>query len=226
MTNSPELNNAAPQSLPTVMLAVGAAFVLLAIFGGGLLIGLSPLLCAALAAVVIVGAVVLTRARRKTRGDAPHGSGARSALGHYVAVGVGTLVLIQLIPYGRTHSNPTGSGEPSWSSPRTRELMVNSCFSCHSNNVKWPWYSNVAPVSWAVTEHVDDGREAVNYSDFVTDPGNAEESIEVIQEGSMPPGYFTRFGLHPEAKLTDAEVAELVAGLRATPGFVEAEGGD
>ncbi len=205
-------------------LGAGAAVVLAIAFGGGLLIGLSPVVCAALAVVVIAGTVVLSWARARRSGRATSGSVA--ALGHYVVVGVATLVLIQLVPYGRAHSNPVGAGEPAWSSPRTRELMVDSCFACHSNSVTWPWYSNVAPMSWAVTAHVDEGRSAVNYSDFVADPGEAEESIEVIEDGSMPPGYFTRFGLHPEANLTDAEVAELIAGLRATPGLAdEGDGG-
>ncbi|MCZ7537118.1 MAG: heme-binding domain-containing protein [Acidimicrobiia bacterium] len=70
-----------------------------------------------------------------------------------------------------------------------------------------------------VQRHVDEGREAVNYSEFATDPGDADESIETIEEGEMPPAYFTRFGLHPEADLTDREIAELIDGLRNTQGF-------
>ena len=101
--------------------------------------------------------------------------------------------------------------------------MVSACYGCHSNEVEWPWYSNVAPISWAVTDHVDDGREEVNYSEFSTNPGEAEETIEGIEDGSMPPAYYTRFGLHPEANLSDAELVELIAGLRATPGLSEEE---
>jgi hypothetical protein len=99
--------------------------------------------------------------------------------------------------------------------------MVDACYACHSNEVEWPWYSNVAPVSWTVTHHVDEGRDKVNYSEFATDPGDADETIEVIREGSMPPNYFTMFGLHDEADLTDAELDELIEGLRATPGMSE-----
>ena len=50
---------------------------------------------------------------------------------------------------------------------------------------------------------------------------NEDETIEVIEEGSMPPGYYTQFGRHPESKLTTAEVAELIAGLKETPGLSE-----
>ena len=78
--------------------------------------------------------------------------------------------IIQLVPYGREHSNLPVTGEPAWSSPRTRELMIDACYGCHSNEVDWPWYSNVAPISWVVTDHADEGRDAVNYSEFAIDP--------------------------------------------------------
>jgi hypothetical protein len=147
------------------------------------------------------------------------------ALGAVALSGVVTFGVIQLVPYGRDHSNPSGSGEPAWASAETRDLMVDACYSCHSNEVDYPPYASVAPISWATQHHVEEGREAVNYSDFATDPGEADESIEVIEEGEMPPAYFTRFGLHPEANLTAAQKRTLIDGLRATPGMSEQEGG-
>jgi hypothetical protein len=134
---------------------------------------------------------------------------------------LGTMVVIQAIPYGRTHSNPPITGEPEWATPRTRELMVRACFGCHSNEVEYPAYASVAPISWVVQSHVSEGREKVNYSEFNSRQRGADETVEVIEEGSMPPGYYTQFGRHPEAKLTTAEVAELIAGLKATPGLSE-----
>ena len=53
-------------------------------------------------------------------------------------------VLIQLIPFGRSHLNPPKIKEPSWNSPDTRALFRRACFDCHSNETVWPWYSNVA----------------------------------------------------------------------------------
>ena len=134
---------------------------------------------------------------------------------------LGTMVVIQAIPYGRSHSNPPITGEPEWATPRTRELMVRACFGCHSNEVEYPAYASVAPISWVVETHVSEGREKVNYSEFNSRQRGADETVEVIEEGSMPPGYYTQFGRHPEAKLTTAEVAELIAGLKATPGLSE-----
>ena len=132
---------------------------------------------------------------------------------------VAVFALIQAVPYGRSHSNGPVTSEPKWSSPQTRELMVRACFGCHSNEVKYPSYANVAPISWAVQNHVDEGRSKVNYSEFTTNSEGADNTIEVIQEGSMPPSYYTNFGRHPEAKLTADERNTLIAGLKATPGM-------
>ena len=132
-----------------------------------------------------------------------------------------TMLVIQFIPYGKDHTNPPVNGEPAWSSPRTRELMVRACVGCHSNSVEYPSYASVAPISWVVQSHVDEGREKVNYQEWNTRQRKADDTIEVIKEGEMPPGYYTMFGKHPEAKLTEAEISELIAGLLATPGFKE-----
>lgn len=130
-------------------------------------------------------------------------------------------LVIQAVPYGRSHAQGPITGEPKWANEETRDLMVRACFGCHSNQVVYPAYASVAPISWMVQNHIDEGRDAVNYSEFVTDPGEAEESFEVVKEGSMPPAYYTRFGLHPDARLTADEMETLLEGLRATPGLAE-----
>ena len=185
-------------------------------FVGGAIMGLKPLWTAGIV-VVVLGLAFWMLARR----PAVDLAGAGVVVAHFAVSVVGTLVLIQAIPYGWSSSNPEIIAEPAWSSPRTRELMVDACFACHSNEVEWPWYSKIAPISWAVTDHVNEGRDAVNYSEFGRGHDDADETVGEILDGSMPPGYFIRFGLHPEADLTDAEVDELVAGLRATPGMSE-----
>ncbi len=124
------------------------------------------------------------------------------------------LVAIQFVPYGRDHSNPAGGRQIAWDSPRTEELMTDACMDCHSNLTKWPWYSNVAPISWLVQKDVEDGREALNLS---TD-GEVEvdEMIEAIREGSMPPWQYKP--THPGARLSDQEKQDLIRGLEATFG--------
>lgn len=124
------------------------------------------------------------------------------------------LVAIQFVPYGRDHSNPAGGRQIAWDSPRTEQLMTGACMDCHSNLTKWPWYSNVAPISWLVQKDVEDGREALNLS---TD-GEVEvdEMIEAIREGSMPPWQYKP--THPGARLSDQEKQDLIRGLEATFG--------
>jgi len=120
--------------------------------------------------------------------------------------------LLQLVPY--RVSNPTVTGEPKWDSPQTRALVVAACYDCHSNQTKTPWYGKVAPISWWLTNHVDDGRAALNFSEWNLPQGRkSQRAAEAVQRGSMPPSYFTWFGLHSNAKLTSAQRAALVAGL-------------
>ena len=122
-------------------------------------------------------------------------------------------LLIQLVPYGRQHTNPQVMQEPNWDSPQTRELAKRACFDCHSNETIWPWYSNVAPVSWLVQNDVDEGRRYLNFSDW-SKVREAFEIPEVVQEGRMPPSIFLI--MHPEARLTQAEKDALVSGMLAT----------
>ena len=126
---------------------------------------------------------------------------------------IAAFVLIQLVPYRITNSSVRQ--EPKWDSPRTRALAVRACYDCHSNEVKKPWYGNVAPVSWFLTNHVDDGRAALNFSEWKTSRGEgANDAAETVVNGSMPPGYYTWFGLHSAAKLSPTERDELIAGLK------------
>ncbi len=125
-------------------------------------------------------------------------------------------VLIQAVPYGREHSNPPVAKEPAWDSPRTRELVVRACFDCHSNETRWPWYSHVAPFSWLVTHDVTEGREKLNFSEFDRRQRKAREAAEEVREGEMP--LWTYLLAHSEARLSDAEKADLIRGLEATFG--------
>ena len=67
-------------------------------------------------------------------------------------------LLLQLIPYGRDHSNPPVISQPAWDSPRTEKLVREACYDCHSNETRWPWYSNVAPMSWLLAQDVSEAR--------------------------------------------------------------------
>jgi mono/diheme cytochrome c family protein len=128
---------------------------------------------------------------------------------------------IQLVPYGRSHSNPPVISEPSWDRSSTRELAVRACFDCHSNQTRWPWYSNLAPASWLVQRDVDEGRGVLNFSDWQRGYEEAGESAETVLAGEMPPRMYML--LHPVAVLSADERHALAAGLTATLGGREAE---
>jgi hypothetical protein len=130
------------------------------------------------------------------------------------AGGLALFALIQAVPYGRSHSNPPVQAEPAWSSPATRALAKRACFDCHSNLSTWPWYSNVAPISWLVQRDVDDGRAALDFSEWGKPQDGAGDAVEAIAGGSMPPWYYTI--MHPKAKLSAAEKQALMNGLAAT----------
>jgi mono/diheme cytochrome c family protein len=131
-----------------------------------------------------------------------------------VVAGVVLFGLIQLVPYGRDHTNPPVTQEVKWDTPRTRELAVGACYDCHSNLTEWPWYSNVAPVSWLTQSDVDEGRSILNFTEWNLPQAEADEIVEVVREGEMPPWQYKP--LHPAGRLSSSEQDELVRGLERT----------
>jgi len=125
-------------------------------------------------------------------------------------------LLIQLIPYGRNHVNPPVTQEPAWDIPQTRELVKRACYDCHGNETIWPWYSNIAPVSWLVYRDVAEGRRRLNFSEWNRPRFQSDEIVGIILEGEMPPGFY--LPLHPSARLSATEKQLLINGLTATLG--------
>jgi hypothetical protein len=105
--------------------------------------------------------------------------------------------------------------EPAWDSGRTRELFFRTCADCHSNETRWPWYSHVAPVSWFVIRHVEQGRHKLNVSAWSIDMiDEAREAGHQIRKGKMPLRSYLL--AHPAARLSAEEKTELIRGLEAT----------
>ena len=127
-------------------------------------------------------------------------------------VGVVGLIAIQLVPYGRDHTNPAVVSEPVWDSAATRATAVKACFDCHSNETKWPWYSNIEPMSWLVQRDVDEGRKRLNFSTWTE--GQGAQAPFMVESGKMPP--FQYLLAHPEANLSDADKSAFIEGLTAT----------
>lgn len=122
--------------------------------------------------------------------------------------------LAQLVPYGHNHTNPPVLQEPNWDSPQTRALVKRACFDCHSNETVWPWYSNIAPMSWLVQRDVSEGRRTLNFSEWNRPQGKPDEAVEAVREGKMPPIQY--WIIQSKARLTPAEREALARGLEAT----------
>jgi hypothetical protein len=96
--------------------------------------------------------------------------------------------------------------------PQVAAIIDRSCRDCHSNKTVWPWYSNVAPVSWLVIPHVDDGRRAMNLSEWGhydqrKQAKRLEGMCDEVTDGGMPLGSYTP--MHPGSKLTPADIKTL-----------------
>jgi len=129
-------------------------------------------------------------------------------------------VLLQLVPYGRDHTNPPVTRDAPWPDARARELATAACYDCHSNQTRWPPQSYVAPFSWLLTRDVEQGRAGLNFSTWDSDDGEADDAAEAVAEGSMPPRRYVL--VHPDASLDAAERQVLADALeamdRARPG--------
>jgi len=125
-------------------------------------------------------------------------------------------VLIQFVPYGHTHTNPSTTKEPAWDSPQTRYLVHRACFDCHSNQTTFPWYSNVAPVSWLLQRDVNGGRSHLNFTEWDLPQKHAKDVSEEVKQGDMPPWFY--LPLHPAARLTAGEKQALMDGAEKTLG--------
>jgi cytochrome c551/c552 len=125
-------------------------------------------------------------------------------------------VLIQIIPFGHTHTNPPVTKEPAWNSPDTRALFRRACFDCHSNQTTWPWYSYVAPVSWLVQRDVNGGRRHLNFTEWDRPQRHAKDVAAQVKQGDMPPWFY--LPMHPAARLAEAEKQALIDGAAKTLG--------
>lgn len=91
-------------------------------------------------------------------------------------------------------------------------LLKSACYDCHSDQPRYPWYASVAPVSWRIAEHIEHGRDELNFSKWATYSARRrdhklEEMIEEVEEGHMPlPGYVR---IHGEARLDNEQIASL-----------------
>ena len=127
-------------------------------------------------------------------------------------LGLVVFLAIQLVPYGKDHTNPSTVRELKWDSNETRTLAVAGCFACHSNLTEWPWYTEIAPISWLTTRDVNDGRAVLNFSEWQRPQDvDLQQVISAIRGKGMPPLQYRL--IHSVARLSDTERQALEQGL-------------
>ncbi len=122
-----------------------------------------------------------------------------------IVSGCVVFILIQFFPVRKT--NPPVAAAISLPDD-VAGIFKRSCYDCHSNETKWPWYSNVAPVSWLIARDVNEGREHLNFSDWgnLSTHQQKKKKSKIHRELSkdeMPP-FIYKMG-HPDATVSDAE---------------------
>lgn len=134
-----------------------------------------------------------------------------------ISVLLAAFVLLQFIRPARNGSGqvlPTDLTEIYSVPSNVQAILKNSCYDCHSNNTRYPWYVNIQPIGWLLAKHIKDGKNELNFSNFgaystrrqLSKLRSVENSIE---DGTMPLSSYTL--LHNDAKLTKDEKALLIA---------------
>jgi hypothetical protein len=121
------------------------------------------------------------------------------------------LIAIQLVPVERTNppvKSPIRAPDP------VQSILRRSCYDCHSNETRWPWYAHVAPISWLLHRDVKDGRKELNFSDWgdysaAKRSSKADSMAEEVEKGDMPLPKYLR--IHHDARLSREDVVALRA---------------
>jgi len=92
-------------------------------------------------------------------------------------------------------------------------IFNETCFDCHSNQTRYPWYAQVAPISYWMSDHIKEGKKHLNFSDWSSysvkrKDHKLEELIEMVEDKEMPLDSYT--WLHEEARLTDDQIKSIL----------------
>ena len=126
------------------------------------------------------------------------------------------LVAIQFIRPSRNLSSALSANDISrhYTVPDTvAHILDRACNDCHSNNTRYPWYTNIQPVGWWMQHHVNEGKEELNFSEFASytakrQAHKLEEVAKQVKDDEMPLNSF--LWIHTDAKLTDADKQALM----------------
>jgi hypothetical protein len=138
---------------------------------------------------------------------------------------IGLLLIFIAIQFVRPQKNVSDNNTYHLSKKYTipdevNTLLKNACYDCHSNKTVYPWYAEIQPSAWFLNEHVVEGKEHLNFSEFThlsiaRQNHKFEETIEMLEEKEMPLASYTYLGLHKEANLTDNQRTILINWAKA-----------
>lgn len=137
---------------------------------------------------------------------------------------IGLLIIMQF--FGIDKENPSYDAKNDFinmTNPpeEIAQIIKTSCYDCHSYHTEYPWYTSIAPLSWWIGDHIEEGREHFNLSEWGTYSEKKalhklEEFYEEVEEGEMPLSSYTL--IHGEASLSDEQVEKLVSWVKSLPG--------
>ena len=87
-------------------------------------------------------------------------------------------------------------------------LLQESCYDCHSNNTEYPWYNKVQPVAWFLEDHINEGKEELNFNEWDAYTNRRKNSKlksinSQVKDDEMPLASYTL--IHKDAKLSNSE---------------------
>lgn len=139
---------------------------------------------------------------------------------HIAVITVSILVILS-IAFSRPIKNPAVLAEPDWINAETRELATRACFDCHSNESKRYWYSHLPIAAQLLNQHIKEGREELNFSEWIAgreqEEGNeaAEKVYEPKHYAEHEPAFMPSYAaMHKKAQLSENEKKLLAEGLK------------
>ena len=138
---------------------------------------------------------------------------------------LGVLVVFILIQFIRPEKNDSKDGTNDITTvmqvpEEVKEIIKTSCADCHSNYTNYPWYSEIVPVSWYLAQHVNEGKEHLNFSEWAAYNKNQKSHIikdmdEELEEHKMPLKSYLI--IHKEAKMTEDQYRTLLNWVKTIP---------
>ena len=129
------------------------------------------------------------------------------------------LVVFIIIQFFHPKPNKSASDQPNYIGKTytvpddVQQILKKACNDCHSNNTRYPWYSNVQPVDWWLTNHINEGKRGLNFDEYTNrrlryQYGKMDDVIDLVKKGEMPLNSYT--WIHKDAILTDTEKTTLI----------------